>query len=159
MDPAGWAATLEASGLGAWMRGSTWAYPAVNVLHLFGLVALVGPILLLDLRLLGFGRGVALAPAMRVLTAWAVAGLAMLVASGIALLSADARALVANPALQVKLALIAVAITNALVFRVRWSRRTGAGDAPPPAVLRLQAALSLVLWLAVPVAGRLIAYV
>jgi len=159
MDPGGWAAALEASGLGQWMRGSTWAYPVVNMLHLFGLVVLVGPVLLLDLRLLGFGRGFALAPVVRVLTAWAVAGLAVLVPSGIALLSADARALVANPALQVKLVLIAVAVANALVFRVLRAHRVAEGGEAPSRGLRLQAALSIALWLAIPAAGRLIAYV
>ena len=32
-----WAAGLEASAVGEWMRGSDWAYPVVNLLHLLGL--------------------------------------------------------------------------------------------------------------------------
>ncbi|CFU11540.1 Uncharacterised protein [Bordetella pertussis] len=61
MDPPAWAALLEACALGAWMRGSSWAYPAANLAHLLGLVLLVGAMLLLDLRLLGLGRRFALA--------------------------------------------------------------------------------------------------
>ena len=56
LNLAAWAGALEASVLGEWMRGSSWAYPVVNLVHLLGLVLLVGPMLLLDLRLLGAGR-------------------------------------------------------------------------------------------------------
>ena len=82
MELAAWAAQLEASPLGAWMRGSDWAYPVVNLIHLAGLVLLVGNMLLLDLRLLGIGRRFALVDASSMLTRLAIAGLLLLIASG-----------------------------------------------------------------------------
>jgi len=159
MNPAAWVAALEASTLGQWMRGDAWAYPVVNVLHLFGLTLLVGPIVLLDLRLLGAGRAFPLAATSRVLTAWAIAGLLVLLPSGSALFAADAGALLANPAMRFKLIAITLALTNAIAFRWLWSSHIAHWDQAPPPLGRLQALLSIVLWLAIPVAGRMIAYV
>src|SRR5690606_24706279 len=51
-----WILAIEASGPADWMRTSSWAYPAVNLLHVAGVILLVGGMLLLDLRILGAGR-------------------------------------------------------------------------------------------------------
>lgn len=154
----GLAAALEASALGQWMRGDVWAYPVANVVHLFGLTLLVGPILLLDLRLLGFGRVFPVAAASRVLTAWSVAGLLVMLVSGVALFSADAGPLLGNPVMQFKLVAIALAIGNALAFRWLWSSHIADWDRSAPVLGRLQSVFSMLLWLTIPVAGRMIAY-
>ncbi len=159
MDPTVWAAALEASALGQWMRGDAWAYPVVNVLHLLGLTLLVGPIVLLDLRLLGAGRVFPLAAASRTLTAFSVAGLLVLLPTGFALFAADAGPLLDNPAMRLKLIAIALAITNAIAFRWLWSDRFAQWDRTPPTFGRMQALMSIALWLTIPVAGRMIAYV
>ena len=46
---------LQESALGHAMRSSLALYPAVEILHIFGFVVLVGSILALDLRVLGVG--------------------------------------------------------------------------------------------------------
>ena len=48
--------SLEQSNLGAAMRESMWLYPAVEILHIFGFILLVGSIIGFDLRLLGLHR-------------------------------------------------------------------------------------------------------
>ena len=159
MDPTAWASVLEASALGQWMRSAAWAYPAANVLHLLGLTLLVGPILLLDLRLLGFGKAFPLLAALRVLTRWSATGLLLMLISGLALFSADAGPLLGNPAMQFKLAAIALAIANALAFRFLWSKRIADWDRAAPRLGSFQLLLSIALWLTIPVAGRMIAYV
>jgi hypothetical protein len=164
LDPVDWlnlaelAAGLEASALGQWMRGSDWAYPVVNLVHLLGLVLLVGPMLLLDLRLLGAGRQYALPAVSATLTPWAVVGLLLLLPSGALLFSADAGPLLDNPVMQVKLLLIALGIGNALLFRLLWSDRLDEWDLVRPRGGQLQALLSALCWLAVGTLGRLIAY-
>lgn len=158
MDLAGWAAQLEASATGAWMRESGWAYPVVNLVHLAGLVLLVGNMLLLDLRLLGFGRGFDLAAASALLTRLAVVGLVLLLASGSLLFAADAAPLAGNGMMQLKLALIAVGIGNALVFRWTWQRHLEGWDRHAPLAGRAQAAFSLGCWLVVAGLGRWLAY-
>lgn len=156
---AGW---LEAAGVGAWARGAAWVYPAANVVHLLGLVMLVGGIGIVDLRILGLWRGLPLAALSRALTPVAVVGLGIQVASGLVLFVSDAKALAASPIFQLKLLLIALALTNAVLFRLAWGSGAGSGarggKAVPAAPARLSAAASLLLWLAVGAAGRLIAY-
>jgi hypothetical protein len=158
VDVASSIAALEASPVGAWMRGSTWAYPIVNLVHLLGLTLLIGPILLLDLRLLGAGRRVALPDVSSALTPWAVAGLLLLISSGALMFSADASTLVRDSLLQFKLCCIAFGLANALAFRRLWTSRLPSWDLQPPIIGRLQAGLSLTLWLAAGTLGRLLAY-
>jgi hypothetical protein len=157
-DAPAWASALEASALGALMRDSYWLYPTANVLHLAGLVLLVGAIGVLDLRLLGAGRAIPVAAASRLLTPIAVAGVVVMAVSGTALFSADARAVSTNPVFQIKMILLAAGLANALLFRLFWRRHLAAWDRDPPALGRLQSGLSLAGWLGVAACGRLIAY-
>jgi hypothetical protein len=164
LDPVDWlnlaelAAGLEASALGQWMRGSDRAYPVVNLVHLLGLVLLIGPMLLLDLRLLGAGRQYPLPAVSATLTPWAVVGLLLLLPSGALLFAADAGPLLGNPVMQIKLLLIALGIGNALLFRLLWSDRLDEWDLVRPRAGQLQALLSALCWLAAGTLGRLIAY-
>lgn len=153
-----WAAALEASPLGEWMRGSVLAYPIANVTHLLGLVLLVGPILLLDLRLLGFGRQFALSAVSPLLTAWAVAGLGLLIAAGFLMFAADAGPLLKNPVMQLKLVGIVLGIANAVLFRLLWREHLADWDQRPFVIGRVQAMLSIAIWLSVGALGRWIAY-
>ena len=148
------AGAVEASQLGAFARGSSWAYPAANLVHLLGLVLLVGAIGLIDLRLIGLFKALPLDPLARALTPVALAGLALMAISGPVMFAADATALVRSGTFGWKLGLILAALANALCFR--WLRRGKSGE--PSAVERLMAASSLALWLTVAALGRMIAY-
>lgn len=153
-----WAAQLEASPLGEWMRSSALAYPIANVVHLLGLVLLVGPIALLDLRLLGFGRSLALPPVSRALTASAVLGLVLLAGAGFLMFAADAGPLMKNGIMQAKLWVIALGLANAILFRVLWNEHLARWDAQPPLFGRIQALASIAIWLSAGALGRWIAY-
>ncbi len=154
-----WAEQLEASPFGTLMRESTLFYPAANLLHLLGLVMLLGSMLLLDLRLLGLAREVPLQETSRRLTPIGIAGLLLLLFTGFCLFAADAGPLLGNWLLQLKLLLVAVGVVNALLFRALWSARLVDWDLQPPASGRLQVALSILIWCGVMSAGRLLAYI
>ena len=154
-----WAERLEASPFGALMRESSLLYPTANLLHLLGLVMLLGSMLLLDLRLLGLAREVPLLEASRRLTPIGIAGLLLQLATGFCLFAADAGPLTGNWLLQLKLALVGAGIANALLFRACWARRLADWDRRPPLAGRLQVALSILIWCGVMAAGRLLAYV
>jgi len=147
------AAAIEASAIGSFVRESAWAYPAANLVHLLGLVMLVGGIGILDLRLAGAFPALPIVPLSRALTPVAVAGLVLMAASGPLLFAADATALVRSSTFGWKLALIAVALANAAAFRWLWR---GSGEPAPG--LRAMALASVGLWLWVAALGRLIAY-
>ena len=153
-----WAVVIEHSALGAWMRGAEFAYPIVNVLHLLGLTLLIGPMLLLDLRLVGFAKHFPLPEVSAALTRLSVLGLAILLPTGVLLFTADAGPLIQNPVLLTKLALIALALLNAVAFRVMWQGRLACWDQEPPLLGRAQAVLSIGAWLIAGGLGRWIAY-
>lgn len=149
------ARALEASPFGAWARGSASAYPAANVVHLLGLVLLVGGIGVVDLRVTGLFRALPLAETSRALTPVAVLGLLLMIPSGFVMLAADAAPMVQSPTYRWKMGLLVLALANAGAFRLIW-RDLGAG--PAPILARLMALASIGLWLWIATLGRLIAY-
>ncbi len=154
-----WAERLEASAFGTLMRESSLLYPAANLLHLMGLVMLLGAMLLLDLRLLGAAREVPLEQASQRLTPIGIAGLVLLIGTGLCLFAADAGPLLGNWLLQLKLLLVGLGVANALLFRALWNGHLADWDRRPPLAGRLQVVLSILIWCAVMSAGRLLAYV
>lgn len=157
------AQALHASALSQTLRASIWLYPLVNTAHVVGIALLVGAIVPLDLRLAGRWRGVPLRPLARVLMRSATAGLVLAVGSGALLFATRPQDYVGEPLFGLKLALLAAAIANALLLRrsPAWQHalRDGADELQrPAAVLRFAAIASIVLWLGVVTAGRLIGY-
>jgi hypothetical protein len=154
-----WAVALQDSSLGNAIRHSIWLYPFGNVVHVLGVALLVGSILALDFRMLGFARAnVSVESASRLLTPVAIAGILMLVPGGLILFIADAGPLAANTLLRWKLSLVAVGLLNAILFRRWWGGRLKTWDADAPRVARAQIVASIAIWLTVPTLGRLIAY-
>jgi len=158
MDLTAAAHALESSALGAWVRGSPVAYPVANLVHLLGLVLLIGGIGIVDLRLIGLGRRIPLMPIARFLTPLAIAGLMLLLASGFLLFAADAGPLIRSAAFRWKMVLLALALINAILFQLLWRRKVGGWSRGVPSPARAMAGLSLGLWLAIATFGRLIAY-
>jgi hypothetical protein len=161
-DPraAAWLVWLESSAVAVAMRQWLWLYPAVEVLHIAGIAALVGGAVMFDLRLLGVSRGLPVAALAAHLLPWARIGLGMVVISGALMFTAHATEWAQNPAFRVKLLLIAAAGLNAWAFH-RWPFRAVARwdrDRAAPAHARVAALLSMVLWLSVIACGRLLAY-
>jgi hypothetical protein len=154
----GLARWLDWAGVSAWSAASPWVYPIANVAHLLGLVMLVGGIGVVDLRVAGLWRRIALAPLVRALTPVAVVGIAIQAASGTILFAADGAALARSGVFHLKLVLIALALANALAFRLMWQRRIETWSEPPPIAARAMAGGSLLLWLWIGTLGRLIAY-
>lgn len=143
---------LDTAGIGGWARGSAGVYPTANVVHVLGVVALVGAIGVVDLRLAGAWRALPLVPLVRALTPVAAGGLIVLIPSGVVLFAADGVSLSRSFEFQLKLGLLALAVVNAALFRWRWrGGEASTGD-------RALAAGSLILWIAIIITGRMIAY-
>ncbi len=149
-------AALQASGLGAWARGPAYAW--INVLHLLGLVLLVGGIGILDLRLCGLGRALPVPALARFLTPFALTGLVVAAVTGIGLFAADAVSLAGSNTFRWKLVLVLLGLANAFLFRLAWRKQLDGWDERPSLSGKAVAATSLAIWLAVATLGRLIAY-
>ena len=118
---------------------------------------LVGGIGLLDLRLVGLFRSLPVAALSRALTPVAIAGLTLMIPSGLTMVAADA-AVAESATFRWKMLLIAIALANALAFRFFWRDRIDRWDESPPLAGRAMAAGSILLWLLVATMGRMIAY-
>jgi hypothetical protein len=154
------ASALHDTPLAQALRASIWLYPLVNTAHVVGIALLFGAIAPLDLRLIGLWKHVPLEPLAATLVPVAITGLSIAVISGALLFVTRPVDYVVEPLFALKMALVAAAVLNALALRrsPRW-RLTGVqpGTAVDPA-WRSAAVASLVLWLGVITAGRLIGY-
>lgn len=153
-------AAIERSGLALAMRQELWMYPAVEIVHIAGFVVLVGSIAMLDLRLLGLSREIAVRQLARHVLPWTLGALLLIVPTGLLMFVAHATDLVSNPAFQVKLLLLMGAGINAALFHMGPYRTVASWEcaANPPAAAKLHAIASLGLWLGVISCGRLLAY-
>lgn len=154
------AADLAASlPLVAAMRDDPWLYPIVETAHIVGFSVLVGAVTMFDLRVLGFGRELPVRTLARHLLPWSVGSLLLIVPTGLLMFATQALELLGNRAFQLKLALIATAGLNALLFHAGPYRGADGWQAGAPGRAKFHAALSILLWIAVIACGRLLAYV
>ena len=155
---AGLAQWIAATAPAQAMRTNAWLYPAVETVHIVGFVLLVGALAMFDLRVLGFGRALPPRELARHLLPWSAGSLLLVVPSGLLLLSAQAADMLRNPVFLLKMVLVVVAGLNALAFHLgSWWRTRGNGA--PTVAARVNAALSLLFWIAVIACGRMLAYV
>lgn len=150
---------LEASPPGAWMRGAgVWSYAIANLGHILGIATLFGSVLVLDLRLMGLWRPVPLRQVEAIAVPLSIAGFALALASGVAMISANATEYTGNPFLAIKFTAIGLALLNALLaLRLpAWQQRHQADVGTAP--LRIIGAVSLACWLVAISSGRMLGY-
>jgi hypothetical protein len=137
---------IEHSALARLIGQAPYLYPVLSAAHVAGIGLLFGPIVAVDLRLIGL-LDQRLDAARDLLIRLALIGFAIAVGTGALLFTVQAVDYAANPAFLVKLALIVAAGLNSLAWR-GFPKRA-----------RVFAALSLMLWIATLLAGRMIAFV
>ena len=152
-------ASIEGSALAVWTRESTsiWAYPTLLTLHTFGLAIVVGANAVIDFRLLGVASRIPV-PALRPLFPIMWWAFALNFVTGVVLFTADATTKAGQLVFAIKLAMIALAFLVTKSVAKILARDAGTLDTVIPANLRVRAVLSLVLWTAAIIAGRLLAY-
>jgi hypothetical protein len=159
-EVAPWLLWLENSGLGLAMRQWLWLYPITEILHLVGIATLVGSAAMFDLRLLGVSRRLPVSAMASHLLPWAWRGMALVALSGGMMFVAHAGEWATNPVFWAKMTLIGLAGLNALVFHQGIFKSVAGwdGNAEPPRAARVAGVASLVFWVCVISAGRLLAY-
>lgn len=134
------------------LLSSTWAYPALEVLHLAGVALLLGNLVLMELRVFGWGAALPVRDLARLALTLAVAGFGLAALSGLLMFAAQAAELIANRAFTLKMLLLLAAACNAGWFHGRSSLDK------LDTLARAQMVLSTLIWLAVLGCGRWIAY-
>ena len=147
--------------LGRVGRDVFWVFPAGEIVHFFGLCLLIGAMLVVDLRLLGFARRrLSIEAALSLLPA-AIIGLVLNIASGILFLCAHPENYWPSTAFRLKLLAVALGGANALYFKYAEAPRLAgvADDFDADRRTKTVAVLSLLIWTIVIVLGRFLPFV
>src|ERR1700683_3274492 len=139
------------------LRHSTWGFAIIETVHLLGLAAFGGAILIVDLRLLG--RGLPRQPISRIareLSPVLVGSLGVMLISGLLLVMTGPMKYYHSPSFRLKMLflLLAVAFYFTLHRRVIKSN----ADVDTPGWSKAAAVVSMALWLGVGLAGRAIGF-
>lgn len=143
--------------LSHYMQQSAYAFSNSETIHFIGLCLLLGAMLVIDLRLLGFMQRTQVSAVLKLVPV-AIFGFALNLVTGVLFLFYNPEGYVTNWMFLLKLALISLAGLNMLYFTFVEQPRVlqvPAGE-PLSRHTRITAALSLMLWTAVIVAGRLL---
>jgi hypothetical protein len=137
------------------LKSSFLAYPIVNALHIASIGTLFASVLLMDLRVAGAFGSVPREPFVALLRRTALFAFIAALVTGSLLFSVRAREYAVMPVFLTKMALILLAGANFLVF-LRLLRAKG--EEASSTAIKVLALLSLLLWISVLFAGRLIAF-
>ena len=139
--------------------GYAWSWPTLETLHFLALCLLMGALLIMDLRLIGFQRIIPLG-AVHALMPVAIGAFAVNLLSGLGFLFGDPGTYFANWAFWMKMSLVLLAGLNFLVYYMKVEPavvRLGPNDATP-ALAKTVGVLSLTFWFGVLAFGRLLPY-
>jgi uncharacterized membrane protein SirB2 len=147
----------ESSSVGEAIRASRWLFPAIESFHLLALAVIGGAVLLVNLRLLGFGiEGQPVAQLWRDTRPWLLGSLTIMVASGLLLFTSEAVKLYYHEAFWVKMTslLLATCFTFTVLRKVALAEQ----GRVRPFWSKAVALISILLWSGVGVGGRWIGF-
>jgi len=141
---------------------AVWIIPILQSIHILAVAMVLSSVLMIDLRLFGLTTVYSVRQILDRFMPFLWSGLAILAGTGLIQITAEPkRTLNANPAFYLKMAMLVVAVAVTIGF-LAFIRRN-AGDlenrAKRTTLLQLAAIAILLLWVAIAVAGRWIAYV
>jgi hypothetical protein len=140
------------------IRDSRYGMPAVQSIHLTGLTVFLAAMVILDLRLAGFGnRESSLSGLARQFKPWRTGAVTLVILSGLLIFLATPEKYLGSHPFRVKMALLGCAI----LFHFGVLRRFIASEpvSCPRRINVIVAFLSLTLWFSVGWAGRAIAFI
>lgn len=153
-EPVGLVCSIELSGIGQWVMGTSgtlWAYPLVLLIHGIGLMTVLGVVFAFNVRVLGFASNISLSSYDKLFkVAWFAFALNLL--SGLILLAGDFGKFITQGSFIVKMALI---ILGGILLKLVIN---SIGKQSNESTTKILAGLCLVSWFGAICAGRLMAY-
>ena len=134
------------------LRTHPFAYPALEALHIIGIALLLGNLVLLELRVWGFGKMLPAKDLARLALLLVVSGFGLAATTGLLMFATQSSELLTNRAFTLKMLLLTLAACNAAWFHGRDSLMKLDG------VAKLQTMASTLIWIAAIFCGRWIAY-
>jgi hypothetical protein len=146
----------ESSWPGSWFKHAQWFFAIDETFHILALGMLIGTLVIVDLRLLGFGmKRQSVAQIAGFLAPWTLFGVASMIITGVPMFMSEAVKLSRSSPFFYKMIFLFCAITLHFTLHRKAtapSARQGSG------LGKLAASLSLICWLGVALAGRAIAF-
>ena len=137
------------------LNSSALAFPILECCHILGFAVSIGTIAVVDFSLLGVGmRKQSPAQLAKDTWLWTLAGLVVMLFSGLLMFSSDPDMYYLNWPFLIKMAFF----VSAVIFNYTIHRKAVSSDTPPPNG-KLVACVSIVLWLGVIVGGIFIGFV
>ena len=152
---------LESGPISAAVRESPWVFPAVESVHVIAITLVVGSVLIVDLRVLGWAsRNERVTDVAGSILPWTWGVFCVAVISGFTLFAAKAHTYFGNANFQAKMLLMAAAFINMLVFHLIPYRSVESWDIgrSAPWLAKLACAVSLTLWIFIVAMGRWIGF-
>src|SRR5437762_13870340 len=147
----------EATAIGTAIRNSPWAFAVIESAHLLALSVIGGAVLIVDLRMLGFGlRNQRVVDVARNAFPWLVGSLLVMLVTGIGLFLSEPTKCYYSTPFWVKMISLALAMT--FTFTVRRKVTMADEMALRPVWLKVVALVSLTLWFGVGAGGRWIGF-
>lgn len=142
---------IEESGLGVFIRESLWGYPIVLSSHAVGMATVMGVVIALNLRVLGYAKGLSIEAFDKIfIVGWA--GFYLNLISGLILFTGSSTTYTFQSSFQIKLAFI---LAGGILMKVLMNGiREGRADS----MNKLISTLCLICWFSGIVTGRLMAY-
>ena len=137
-----------------------WVWATCETLHFIGLALLFGTVGLIDLRMLGVAKQVPFGP-LNKLVPWGVGGVILNGITGVLFFSGDPVQYATNQVFQAKLLFITIAGLNLFLFFATGVYRKAELLQPgeeAPALAKVIAAVSLISWITVTWAGRMLPF-
>jgi hypothetical protein len=140
---------------GGLVREVYWLFSLLEIVHFIALCVLFGAILFIDLRLLGFNKRIPIDVCLRFIPV-ALVAFVLSLASGLGFFCSAPLDYWPNPSFRLKMLLVACAGLNAAWFAI--VERKSRARAESALSVRISAGLSITIWIAVIVLGRLLPY-
>ena len=152
---------IMASQLSQWIQATYWLWPVLEIIHFFGLTLLMGGLIIVDLKMIGFFPTINLQGVKKLLP-FVIFGFLLNLITGILFVYGDPSRYAINIGFQIKLILILLAGCNAAIYHLgveSYVQDLGSSSRRPTLTIKLVGLTSLSLWTAVLLLGRLIPYV
>jgi hypothetical protein len=152
-----WCQWLQHTPLATTINESIWLFPLIEGSHILALPISVGMVVLFDLRLLGLVRG---SKVTNEFLRWSKFGFAVMLITGVFLFITQAEKAYGNWFFRTKMLLLLALGINAALYQLIFYPKMPQWDlaGKTPAGARFCAGLSLIVWIAVIVCGRTMAY-
>lgn len=145
----------ESTALGYWVKQTMWGFAIIETIHIMALAVLLGTMVVVDLRLLGFGLiKMKTGELDRLLKPWFWTSFFTMIVSGLCLFSGEAIRLGKSAPFAYKMLFVLLAVGVHLTIHKKAIARGVDGASLGKAA----AYLSLVCWLGIALAGRAIAF-